>query len=150
MNWLHVPSTESCHNITVSDHMKIYQFAISANSKNSMTNVFSDVYGPTTSSSSSGMVWASCTVLHNKSMWIRAKVQFFFFFLYKQTFSPVFSRYRFVFVYRRRKNKKRLGERYWLDVHGAHVETRLFRKDRCCSRIPDILLSRGVHQQFSL
>lgn len=65
MNWTHIPSSESCYNVTVLDHTKIYQFAISANSKSSATNNFYNFYQPT--SSSSGMVWASCTVLHNKS-----------------------------------------------------------------------------------
>lgn len=67
MNWKHIPSSESCYNVTVMDHMKIYQFAISANSKGLPKNDFHSLYQPTTSSSS-GMVWASCTVLHNKSM----------------------------------------------------------------------------------
>lgn len=61
MNWMHIPSSESCYNITVSDHMKIYQFAISSNSQSTLK---SDI------TSSSGMVWASCTVLHNKSIYI--------------------------------------------------------------------------------
>lgn len=65
MNWVHIPSSESCYNVTVSDDMKIYQFAISANSKNSTKDNLFGIYQPT---SSSGMVWASCTVLHNKSM----------------------------------------------------------------------------------
>ncbi|XP_022172088.1 cytokine receptor-like isoform X2 [Myzus persicae] len=65
MNWMHIPSSESCYNITVSDHMKIYQFAISANSQSSpKTTGITSIYQPT--SISSGMVWASCTVLHNK------------------------------------------------------------------------------------
>ncbi|KAL5237159.1 hypothetical protein ACI65C_004569 [Semiaphis heraclei] len=65
MNWMHIPSSESCYNITVSDHMKIYQFAISANSQSSSkTTDITSLYQPT--SISSGMVWASCTVLHNK------------------------------------------------------------------------------------
>lgn len=68
MNWKHIPSTESCYNVTVSDHTKIYQFAISANSKmtSKSNNLINRVYQSTPSSS--GMVWASCTVLHNKSM----------------------------------------------------------------------------------
>ncbi|VVC42350.1 Fibronectin type III,Immunoglobulin-like fold [Cinara cedri] len=63
MNWMHIPSSESCYNITLVDHMKIYQFAISANSKILTTN--SNSFSQPVSSSS-GMVWASCTVLHNK------------------------------------------------------------------------------------
>lgn len=67
MNWMHIPSSESCYNITVSDHMKIYQFAISANSQSSSKSTdITSLYQPT--SISSGMVWASCTVLHNKSI----------------------------------------------------------------------------------
>lgn len=66
MNWKHIPSTESCYNVTVSDHTKIYQFAISANSKTAQNNnSFVSLYKSTPTSS--GMVWASCTVLHNKS-----------------------------------------------------------------------------------
>ncbi|XP_066996548.1 cytokine receptor [Anabrus simplex] len=59
LNWTHVPNDVFVKNITVAEE-KIYQFAISANSKYA----------------SSGMVWASCTVLHNKdpgtmkSVWI--------------------------------------------------------------------------------
>uniref|UniRef100_A0A2S2NC68 Cytokine receptor n=1 Tax=Schizaphis graminum TaxID=13262 RepID=A0A2S2NC68_SCHGA len=64
MNWMHIPSSESCYNITVSDHMKIYQFAISANSQSTPKTGVTSVYQPTYTSS--GMVWASCTVLHNK------------------------------------------------------------------------------------
>jgi hypothetical protein len=65
MNWMHIPSSESCYNITVSDHTKIYQFAISSNSQISQRNSLNSIYQPPISSS--GMVWASCTVLHNKS-----------------------------------------------------------------------------------
>eukprot|EP00102_Acyrthosiphon_pisum_P024183 XP_016661393.1 PREDICTED: phosphatidylinositol phosphatase PTPRQ isoform X2 [Acyrthosiphon pisum] len=61
MNWIHIPSSESCYNIIVPDHMQIYQFAISANSQSSLK---AGHYPPI--SISSGMVWASCTVLHNK------------------------------------------------------------------------------------
>lgn len=59
-DWIHVPGNTSVYNMTVSNEKKVYQFAISAN----------------TESSSSGMVWASCTVLHNqvlskmKTVWI--------------------------------------------------------------------------------
>jgi len=67
MNWMHIPSSESCYNITVSDHMKIYQFAISANSQSSLKTGVISLYNQPTSISS-GMVWASCTVLHNKSI----------------------------------------------------------------------------------
>jgi hypothetical protein len=49
LNWTHVPSNETFKRIHVPED-KIYQFAISANTKNA----------------SSGMVWASCTVIHNK------------------------------------------------------------------------------------
>ncbi|KAK7792052.1 hypothetical protein R5R35_014563 [Gryllus longicercus] len=60
LNWTVVPANVTLKNITVPDDSKIYQFAISANTKNA----------------SSGMVWASCTVIHNKvvdkmkSVWI--------------------------------------------------------------------------------
>jgi len=59
LNWTHVPSNETFKKIHVPED-KIYQFAISANTKNA----------------SSGMIWASCTVIHNKvvdkmkSVWI--------------------------------------------------------------------------------
>ncbi|PNF42338.1 hypothetical protein B7P43_G03672 [Cryptotermes secundus] len=59
LNWTHVPRTVTLKKIHVPED-KIYQFAISANTKNA----------------SSGMVWASCTVIHNKvvgkmkSVWI--------------------------------------------------------------------------------
>lgn len=59
LNWTHVPKDVTIKNITVPED-KIYQFAIAANSK----------------TESSGMVWASCTVIHNKvlgkmrSVWI--------------------------------------------------------------------------------
>ncbi|XP_046682111.1 cytokine receptor isoform X3 [Homalodisca vitripennis] len=49
LNWTRVSSDVTIKNITVPDD-KIYQFAISANTK----------------TESSGMVWASCTVIHNK------------------------------------------------------------------------------------
>ncbi|XP_046405869.1 cytokine receptor-like isoform X2 [Ischnura elegans] len=51
LNWTYVSSDTRIINITVPED-KIYQFAISANRK----------------SASSGMVWASCTVLHNKAV----------------------------------------------------------------------------------
>jgi len=79
MNWKHIPSTESCYNVTVSDHMKIYQFAISANSKIINKNSLVSLYQPT--STSSGMVWASCTVLHNKSM--KIVILYFIYFRYE-------------------------------------------------------------------
>lgn len=45
-----MPRHSLVHNITVPDPRKVYQFAISAN----------------TARASSGMMWASCTVIHNK------------------------------------------------------------------------------------
>nr|CAD7434957.1 unnamed protein product [Timema monikensis] len=59
LDWTHVSKNITIHNVTVPDD-RIYQFAISANAKKS----------------SSGMVWAACTVIHNKgiskmkSVWI--------------------------------------------------------------------------------
>ncbi|KAK3917504.1 Cytokine receptor [Frankliniella fusca] len=49
LNWTHVSSNITIKNMTVEDD-KPYQFAVSANTRNS----------------SSGMVWASCTILYNK------------------------------------------------------------------------------------
>ena len=49
LNWTHVPHNLNVKNITVPEN-KIYQFAISANTANS----------------SSGLLWATCTVYHNK------------------------------------------------------------------------------------
>lgn len=60
LDWVHVPKNTTVYNMTVSDPDKVYQFAISANSARG----------------SSGMIWASCTVIHNKvvgkmkSVWI--------------------------------------------------------------------------------
>ncbi|XP_046745432.1 cytokine receptor-like isoform X2 [Diprion similis] len=60
LDWVHVNRTVTVHNITVPDARKVYQFAIAAN----------------TDRASSGMVWASCTAIHNntigkmKSVWI--------------------------------------------------------------------------------
>lgn len=53
LNWTRVSRDVSIKNITVPDET-IYQFAISAN----------------TDTQSSGMVWASCTVIHNKSEYL--------------------------------------------------------------------------------
>lgn len=50
LNWMHVPADTLMKNITVPGE-KIYQFAISANTKTER----------------SGMVWADCTIIHNKS-----------------------------------------------------------------------------------
>ncbi|XP_011502285.1 PREDICTED: cytokine receptor [Ceratosolen solmsi marchali] len=50
LEWLHVSKMSTAHNVTVPDPKRVYQFAISAN----------------TQRASSGMVWASCTVIHNK------------------------------------------------------------------------------------
>ncbi|XP_072753028.1 uncharacterized protein Dome isoform X2 [Anoplolepis gracilipes] len=60
LNWSHVSANTTAYNITVPDPDKVYQFAISAN----------------TNKGSSGMTWASCTVIHTKvlgkmkSVWI--------------------------------------------------------------------------------
>ncbi|KAK0096530.1 hypothetical protein PV326_005230 [Microctonus aethiopoides] len=60
LDWIHVPKNTTVYNITVPDPRKVYQFAISSN----------------TPEGSSGMVWASCTVIHDgvigkmKSVWI--------------------------------------------------------------------------------
>lgn len=60
LDWIHVSNTTTMYNMTVPNPNKIYQFAISSNTANS----------------SSGMIWASCTVIHNrivgkvKSLWI--------------------------------------------------------------------------------
>lgn len=60
MDWVHVPKNTTIYNITVPDPSKVYQFAISVN----------------TERGSSGMIWSSCTVIHNKvlgkmkSVWI--------------------------------------------------------------------------------
>ncbi|XP_014481132.1 PREDICTED: uncharacterized protein LOC106747764 isoform X2 [Dinoponera quadriceps] len=50
LDWVHVPKNTTMYNVTVSNPSKVYQFAISSN----------------TERTSSGMVWASCTVIHNK------------------------------------------------------------------------------------
>ena len=65
MNWMHIPSSESYYNFIVPDKMKIYQFAISANSQSTLKTGITSPYQPI--SSSSGMVWVLCTVLPNKS-----------------------------------------------------------------------------------
>ncbi|XP_063994915.1 cytokine receptor isoform X2 [Diachasmimorpha longicaudata] len=60
LDWVHVPALTTIYNMTVPDPKKVYQFAIATNTKRA----------------SSGMVWASCTVIHNKvvgkmkSVWI--------------------------------------------------------------------------------
>ncbi|KAK2586334.1 hypothetical protein KPH14_010628 [Odynerus spinipes] len=60
LDWVHVSKNTTIYNMTVPDAKKVYQFAISTNTKRG----------------SSGMVWASCTVIHNKvvgkmkSVWI--------------------------------------------------------------------------------
>lgn len=60
LDWVHVPENTTIYNITVPDPFKVYQFAISVN----------------TEKGSSGMIWSSCTVIHNKvlgkmkSVWI--------------------------------------------------------------------------------
>lgn len=94
MNWKHVPSSESCYNITVMDDMKIYQFAISANSKDLPKNDIRSLYKSKTTSS--GMVWASCTVLHNKSMKINYFILFLFFCIYFDVIHYV-TFYQFMF-----------------------------------------------------
>ncbi|XP_017887788.1 uncharacterized protein LOC108629550 [Ceratina calcarata] len=50
LDWVQVPKNTTIYNMTVPDPHKVYQFAISAN----------------TEKGSSGMVWASCTVKHDK------------------------------------------------------------------------------------
>lgn len=50
LQWIFVDQNTFIKNVTVPDITKNYQFAISANSKDG----------------SSGMVWAKCTIIHNK------------------------------------------------------------------------------------
>ncbi|KAI4504019.1 hypothetical protein M0802_000490 [Mischocyttarus mexicanus] len=60
LDWVHVSNTTTVYNMTVPNAKLVYQFAISVN----------------TNKGSSGMVWSSCTVIHNKvvgkmkSVWI--------------------------------------------------------------------------------
>ncbi|EZA53737.1 hypothetical protein DMN91_008451 [Ooceraea biroi] len=60
LDWVQVSKDTTIYNMTVPNPDKVYQFAISAN----------------TAKGSSGMIWASCTVIHNKvvgkmkSVWI--------------------------------------------------------------------------------
>ncbi|XP_076178162.1 cytokine receptor domeless [Ptiloglossa arizonensis] len=60
LDWVHVSKNTTIYNMTVPEPDKVYQFAISAN----------------TNKGSSGMAWASCTVIHTKvlgkmkSVWI--------------------------------------------------------------------------------
>ncbi|XP_039307357.1 uncharacterized protein LOC105199782 isoform X2 [Solenopsis invicta] len=60
LDWVHVPKNTTIYNVTVPYPSKVYQFAISVN----------------TEKGSSGMIWSSCTVIHNKvlgkmkSVWI--------------------------------------------------------------------------------
>lgn len=49
LDWMHLPANTTKHNFTINS-TNSYQFAISANSD----------------TSSSGMIWASCTAIHNK------------------------------------------------------------------------------------
>ncbi|KAK4871636.1 hypothetical protein RN001_015760 [Aquatica leii] len=58
LSWIEIPSDKKIFNITVSED-KIHQFAISAN----------------TNTSSSGMVWAACTVIHNQAIGKMKNVQ---------------------------------------------------------------------------
>ncbi|KAK5639012.1 hypothetical protein RI129_011504 [Pyrocoelia pectoralis] len=51
LSWIELPSDQTVYNITVSEDT-IHQFAVSAN----------------TDVSSSGMVWAACTVIHNQAI----------------------------------------------------------------------------------
>lgn len=51
LDWIHVPKDQTRKNITVRDDKKFYKFAIAANYKNGK---------------SSGLVWASCVILHDK------------------------------------------------------------------------------------
>ncbi|XP_043487260.1 uncharacterized protein LOC122514466 [Polistes fuscatus] len=60
LDWVHVSKNTTVYNMTVPNAKLVYQFAISVNTKKG----------------SSGMVWSSCTVIHNKvvgkmkSVWI--------------------------------------------------------------------------------
>lgn len=58
LNWMHVPTDTLMKNITVPGE-KIYQFAISANTKTER----------------SGMVWADCTIIHNKSEYLKIEIK---------------------------------------------------------------------------
>ncbi|XP_050436936.1 cytokine receptor-like isoform X2 [Adelges cooleyi] len=76
INWVHVARSESSYNISMKDHTKIYQFAISANEQSPTQKMSTNNHRTNTdlSSSSSGMVWASCTVLYDKSAQINKTV----------------------------------------------------------------------------
>ncbi|XP_012229180.2 cytokine receptor [Linepithema humile] len=52
LDWVHIPGNSTVHNMTGLNPEKTYQFAIALNTKRG----------------SSGMVWASCTVIHNKAI----------------------------------------------------------------------------------
>ncbi|XP_063237543.1 cytokine receptor [Bacillus rossius redtenbacheri] len=52
LDWIHVPKNENVKLLHVPNNNNTYQFAISVNSEKA----------------SSGMVWASCTVIHNQSI----------------------------------------------------------------------------------
>lgn len=67
MGWIHIPSTETSYSITVPDNWKDYQFAISTNSYAlQKSSTFEMPYE--FKSMSSGMVWESCSRLHQTSM----------------------------------------------------------------------------------
>lgn len=52
LDWVHIPGNSTVHNMTGLNPEKTYQFAIALNTRKG----------------SSGMVWASCTVIHNKAI----------------------------------------------------------------------------------
>lgn len=141
MNWMHIPSSESCYNITVSDHMKIYQFAISANSQSSLkTTGITSLYQPT--SISSGMVWASCTVLHNKSMNIVQIILFAEFLICRFQYCIINC---FFMISRWKKENVQLN-----GISSTSMELRwkleCFDRIRRSSRISFILLSHTIHK----
>lgn len=124
MNWTHVPRTESCHNVTVSDYKKVYQFAISANSQSLPRNSFSSLYKPT----SSGMVWASCTVMHNTGTEINGFITHWI----KSNIMLVYLYYFYIFlVVGKIKN-------VWVNIIGSTFMELRWKLD-CSDRINSVL-----------
>lgn len=98
LQWVEVSNT-TIYNITVPDN-EIFQFAISANTHNA----------------SSGMVWASCTVIHNRGEYYVPRNRV--------------SRLTLSNSRRNTENEEPVDRSHRINVHGGELEVGLFRQDR--------------------
>lgn len=92
--------------MTVEDD-KPYQFAVSANTHNA----------------SSGMVWASCTILYNKRKYLCDYCGLYFILLVRFEQCIIDFHIDLLMFFSYSKNEKCMGEEGWINIYGACMES---------------------------